>query len=353
MLTADDIIRIKEIADIIRESGAIEYNMDVQGGTCVDEDSIIKELSQLPEEEKNNLDKKDIKINTEEIMIIYSLALKRFVIEKFSEVSETDINAYVKAHGKKQKTRMRAVLNSSRFKQIYEACYGENIRDSGVDSVFEIPRLKEEVALDFLQFLNLLYMSFIESHNKFKNEMIKISKKYYMTEKEKKIDEELKCINEFLEYYNKNRSIFNDDKLADTINEAGVKYGPTFLNDIHPVLYVYSKLLSIGMEPIFYYNLNILIDWLRIRYDDKADQIRIASLYVKMFYNAIPAFKRKANFMAEQYKKELSDLLESEKKNNENIRQKLAEENIKLKEERKKDDVKLFLRKKINSKKKN
>lgn len=347
MLTADDIIRIKELADIIRESGAIEMNEDVTG-TCVDEDSIANELSMLPD---NNCSEQKNDINAKELMILFSLALKRYIIEKQSELNESDINTYVSKFGGKQKTLMRSALNSARFKTIYEACYNKNMQDTGVDSIFEVPIFKEQINLDFIQFLNLLNDNFIKSHNNFKYQMIKIARNYYKSEKVKKVRDELECIVEFLKYYNDNRDIFNDDNLADTLNEAGRKYGPSFMSDIHPILYVYSELLSNGIEGLMFKQLDVVEHWLNIRYDDKTDQARISKLFIKMFYNKTPIKKKQVEEMANKYWTELNDLLESEKKNKEDIRKRLLDEGTKIKEARKKDDLKLNLHKKLNIRK--
>jgi hypothetical protein len=347
MLTADDIIRIKELADIIRESGAIEMNEDVTG-TCVDEDSIANELSMLPD---NNCSEQKNDINAKELMILFSLALKRYIIETQSELNESDINTYVSIHGGKRKTLMRSALNSVRFKTIYEACYNKNMQDTGVDSVFEVPIFKEQINLDFIQFLNLLNDNFIKSHNDFKYQMIKISRNYYKNEKVKKVRDELECIEEFLKYYNDNRDIFDDDNLAETLNEAGRKYGPSFMGDIHPILYVYSELLSNGIGGLMFKQLDVVENWLNIRYDDKTDQARISKLFIKMFYSKTPIKKKQVEEMANKYWTELNDLLESEKKNKEDIRKKLLDEGTKIKEARKKDDLKLNLHKKLNIRK--
>lgn len=351
MLTADDILRIKEIADIIKESGSIETDEDISG-TCVDEESIVNELSSLPKEEleKQPKEEKVGYINTKEIMVVYSLALKRYIIEKFNELDEKDINQYTKQYGGKQKTRMRAALNSPRFKQIYEACYSKNMQEVGVDAVFTIPVYKEEVSMNFVEFLNVLYACFIKSHDHFKLEMIKMARKYYKNEKAKKINDEMECVMEFLKYYSDNRDIFTNDKLADTLNEAGTKYGPQFMSDIHPILYIYSELLGYNMESLMFKQSKIIEDWLSIKYDDHSDPLKMSKLFIKMFYQNTPIKKKKVIEMAEKYGAQLSELLEAEKKNKENVRRELLDEGLKLKEARKKDDLKLSLHKKLHNK---
>lgn len=336
MLDIEEIVRIKEIADIIKQSSQSEELV----GSCVTDENFDDEK----EEQKPD------PITSEENIVLYSLALKRFVIEKHSELNENEINVYVKKYGGKQRTRLRAAMNSARFKEVYESCYAKNIQDTGVDAIFPIPMPKEECQLTFLQFLNVFYDSFVKSHSEFKNKMIKIARAYYKQEKAKRIQVQLESIDEFLRYYIHNPDIFTEENLANTLNEAGQKYGPNFMSDIHPILFVFSDLLVNKLEGVLMKQMDIVEDWLNIKYDDKDTSGKIQRLFITMFYSKSPLKKDLVTKIADNYLKSLTDLMDTEKKNKENVRKELLEESIKIKESRKKDDMKLNLRKRLQKK---
>lgn len=359
MLSGEEILKIKELADAIKESGLVEYNNEPEElvGSCVTDEAFgFEEVEEGVEEgvEENAENAKAENAKAEdtkkETMILYSLAVKRYVVEKHSALDESDVQQYVKKYGGKQKTRLRAAMNSARFKEIYESCYAKNIQDAGIDAIFSIPMLKEEKQMNLLQFLNLLYDSFVKSHLIFKNQMIKISRTYYKEEKNKRIQTQKSNIIEFLEYYVDNPTIFTDENLVQTLNDAGAKYGPNFMSDIHPVLYIFSELLGYKMEGLFFKQLDVLEDWLSIKYDDKDTSGKIEKLFIKMFYSKTPIKKNKVEEMANQYWAVLSELMEAEKKNKENVRIELAEESTQIKKARIKDDMKLKLHKSLRSK---
>ena len=372
MLNLDDITRIKEIADIIKgskidyngnadqvENSSLEFGPELASelvGSCTTEeelDEITNEESQKEEpkkEEPKKEEPQEEELTSEQNIILYSLALKRFVIEQHSELSPEDIQEYAKKFGGKQKTRMRAAMNSARFKEVYESCYAKNIQEVGADGIFPIPKPKEDCQLSFLQFLNVFYDSFVKSHKHFKNQMIKIARTYYKQEKAQKIKYQMDDVLGFLKHYVDNPDIFNEDNLTDTLNEAGSKYGANFMADMHPVLYIFSDLLSRKMEGLFFKQIDVLEDWLNIKYDDRDKSGKIEKLFVKMFYSKTPIGAKKAEIMANEYWTTLSSLLEAEKKNKEDVRRQLIEENAKIKEARKKDDMKLRARKLLQKK---
>lgn len=343
-LTKDELLRLEELVGIIRNSGSVEYE-EIEGETIKDEDedSIPTEKQEEKKEEKPG--------NIREDLIIYSLALKRLIIERDCELDDILISQYVKKFGGKQKTRMRSALSSKRFKDIYNKIYAKNLQESGADSIFEIPMPKQDVTLSFMDFIGILYETFVNCHNSYKYQIVRLARTAYKTEKNKRLDEEYRIIREFLDYYSKNLDMFDDDKLVKTMEECNSKYGPTFLEDMHPILYVFSSLFRSGMFHILNHPMvgDKIKNWLDIRYDDREDEVKIGKLFVKIFYTEMAGIK-KATKLSEDYAKELQDLKDAEKAAKENVRKELIEQDQQIKESRKKDDMKLNLRKKLHKK---
>jgi len=365
-LTGEDLLRLEEIVKIIKDSNAVDFGGE-HGGECesgegqceggegqcggklVSEDDDNSAIEETKEEVKQIRE-----TNQKETLIIYSLALKRLIIEKYCELDQFTIDNYMKQFkASKKKTQLRNSLKSSKFRDLYDRTYAKNLQEGGADSIFAIPLPKQEVQISFIAYIKILYDSFVKCHTAYKNNIIKIVRQVYKETKAKVIQQEYACIVEFTQYYEKNRDIFTEEKFNDTIQYCNEKYGAKFLQDMHPVLYILSALVMghLSIKLVEVYLIDTIKCWLDIRFDDGDDELKIKKLFVKMFYQRIPATKKNADKYADEYADELKQLLDAEAASKENVRQELMEESNKLKEERKKDDIKLNISKILNKKK--
>jgi len=362
-LTGEDLLRLEEIVKIIKDSNAVDFGESLEeqipSREGKEEEIVGKLVSENDDESIIEKTKEDVELikerNQRETLVIYSLAIKRLIIEKYCELDQTTIDNYLKQYkSSKNKSQLKNAMNSRKFKDLYDRTYSKNLQEGGADSIFSIPLPVQEVTVSFIAYIKILYDSFVKCHTFYKNTIIKTVRNVYKETKKKIVNQEFECVMEFINYYEQNRDIFTEEKFNDTLEYCGTKYGPKFLQDMHPILYIMSTLVMerlLSPKLIAVYLMGTIKDWLEIRYDDGDDELKIKKLFVKMFYYKIPAMRKNAQKYADDYAKELKELIDAEATAKENVRQQLVEESTRLKEERKKDDMKLNIRKLLNKKK--